>query len=391
MERNRHRSSLRVAVLALPLLLPACVTSAYRQLRPEDELGDYGPLHRSFLARKREMRLIPTTDREGRLVKIAVHEVGEGDRAHAVVFIHGVLSDHEAFRYIAGAFRPENDLLLVELPGCGDSDKPDPGDLGPGGYGATAMGERVLQALRAVLEARPRPTRVTLVGHSLGGTIALRMMTDPALRTDYADVLARVDRLALLAPIDVAIEKQHATFQLLEGTWGITVWLADLTGILRHRAALSSAQSTGSPWIFPREEVDRLVRNVRDGQRRRAAQAMVEEAVPRLDDSHPDWRRIEALTARYATIRVPTLILWGAWDETFPLSMGFKLQEEIPGAVLRILPETKHSLQMERPRLCARLIEEFIREEGLDGPRVARVSPEAYDKPVRSPIAEGAR
>jgi len=386
----KKRAAVRAVLLALPILLPACVVSAYRDLRPEADLEEYARLHRTFLSRKHEPRRIPTADREGRIVGIAVHEVGAGDRERAIVLIHGVLSDHETFRYLAGALRAENDILLVELPGCGDSDKPDPDDLGPDGYGVTAMARRIFQALRAVLEARPRPTRLALAGHSLGGTIAVRMVADPGLRAEYADVIAHIDRLILMAPIDVAIEKQHPTFEYFEGVGDITVWLADLTGILRHRVSLAHAESTSVPRSLPREEADRFIRNVCDGPRRHASQAMVKQAIPRRDGLHPDWRRIEELAAQYESIRIPTLILWGAWDETFPLSMGYKLQVEIPNAVLRIIPETKHSPQLERPRVCARSIEAFLRDGDGAGPRIARITATDMEE-LPPPVFDGAR
>ena len=78
-------------------------------------------------------------------------------------------------------------------PGCGDSDHPDPAGLGADAYGPSAMARQVLSAVRQRLAARPAPPRVTLVGHSLGGSTVLRRSADPAVRREFADVLSRVD------------------------------------------------------------------------------------------------------------------------------------------------------------------------------------------------------
>ena len=51
---------------------------------------------------------------------------------------------------------------------------------------------------------------------------------------------------------------------------------------------------------------------------------------------------IEAITARYHTISVPVLIIWGAEDEVVPLSVGKNFKRDIPNSELVILPECGH-------------------------------------------------
>ncbi len=85
-----------------------------------------------------------------------------------LVFIHGVLSDHLAWKYVAAELSTDYEIWLVDLPGCGASDAPRPAAIEPDGYSPTAMGERVLQAMRQCLRATDPRRQVTLVGHSLG-------------------------------------------------------------------------------------------------------------------------------------------------------------------------------------------------------------------------------
>ncbi len=72
---------------------------------------------------------------------------------------------------------------------------------------------------------------------------------------------------------------------------------------------------------------------------------------------------------------IPCLIVWGARDETFPLSMGYKLQAQLPDATLIVIHDTKHSMQLERPRLSSSVVREFI-ESGTRGrERVSEIRP----------------
>ncbi|MGH7717370.1 MAG: alpha/beta fold hydrolase, partial [Gemmatimonadaceae bacterium] len=57
---------------------------------------------------------------------------------------------------------------------------------------------------------------------------------------------------------------------------------------------------------------------------------------------------------------IPTLILWGDRDTIFPRSEQDALCELIPGATLKVYPETGHALHWERPAEFVRDLEEFV-------------------------------
>jgi hypothetical protein len=76
-------------------------------------------------------------------------------------------------------------------------------------------------------------------------------------------------------------------------------------------------------------------------------------------------------------VTFPCLIVWGARDETLPLSMGYKLQAQLPDAALIVIHDTKHSMQLERPRLSSSILREFI-ESGTRGrERISEIRPGA--------------
>ena len=61
-------------------------------------------------------------------------------------------------------------------------------------------------------------------------------------------------------------------------------------------------------------------------------------------------------------IKAPTLILWGEQDALFPREEQERLAATIPGATLKVYPETGHAVHWERPEWVARDLEEFMKE-----------------------------
>ena len=68
---------------------------------------------------------------------------------------------------------------------------------------------------------------------------------------------------------------------------------------------------------------------------------------------------------------MPCLILWGSRDETFGVATAYKLNQELPDAWLRVVPETGHSLMWERPAAVAAEIAQFLDGHGQGWTRTA--------------------
>jgi len=112
------------------LLKQAAPVSQLERLPSEQQIPELEALARAN-ALLPETVCFPRTLREdGHTVRLAVHQRGSGTHQQTLVMIHGVLADHDAWRYLTGDLGTDFDLWLVDLPGCGDSDKPDPDLLG---------------------------------------------------------------------------------------------------------------------------------------------------------------------------------------------------------------------------------------------------------------------
>ena len=71
---------------------------------------------------------------------------------------------------------------------------------------------------------------------------------------------------------------------------------------------------------------------------------------------------IEAVTARYQTISVPVLIIWGEDDQVVPVSVGRNFKRDIPGSELVILPKCGHIPPEEEAQETTRIVKAFLKK-----------------------------
>jgi pimeloyl-ACP methyl ester carboxylesterase len=333
---------------------------------------------------------------DGQSVHLVAHETGTGQSERVLVLVHGIISDSQMWRYLGGDLGKSYDLLAIDLLGCGMSDRPAPPVAAEENYCPKALARGVLLAMRQRLAQRPPGTKVTLVGHSLGGMIILRMYGDPDLHEEFKDILARVDSAVLFTPVDVQITTEPQALKAVAESSDFTFFIADLLGVLRERAAVGTLNSVGDPARAVREEAERVYQILADPSHRHVAQAMLNQAIPHKfvpgRAPEPDWDAIHRIVNGYRVIDVPCLIVWGERDDLFPVSMGYLLATEVPQACLRIVPGARHCIPTEYPRQSAVLIREFL-ETRHTSPKVARVilSPASTPEPapVSTPVLAG--
>ncbi len=61
-----------------------------------------------------------------------------------------------------------------------------------------------------------------------------------------------------------------------------------------------------------------------------------------------------------ATVRVPTLVLWGECDEVTPIEHSRQIADGIPGAVLKTIPDAGHIANVDQPEAFNRHLGEFL-------------------------------
>ncbi len=355
-----------LTLLALLLATLASCASTYHRLLPEARIDALAKPAQAFHDARDELLLAPTHEPEQPGVhemRVAVHRLGRAgagtDPARVIVFLHGVLADSRTWRYVAGELLDHRRLWLVDLPGVGASEAIRPGDLGPTAYSPPWLADRVAQALEQAIAARGGKTTLTIVGHSLGGAVALQLLTNPHIRQAHADVTERIDGVVLLAPLDANVPLVNPAVLKAAKATDMQILLGRITGALQESVARSVVDNAADPSKIPREEADLKIALLSESDTRRPAQAMILRAAPN-DGQSLDWRRVEQLEEQQRQARTPALILWGHRDSTLPVSMGYKLAAQLPSAQLIVIDKVKHSPHIDMPRTVAAIIDAFV-------------------------------
>jgi pimeloyl-ACP methyl ester carboxylesterase len=244
---------------------------------------------------------------------VAMDERGAGE---PLGLIHGVGANRGVWHQVLVSVAADALVLALDMPGFGDS-RP----AGPG-FDLDVVGDQVA---RAVLARAGGPFH--LVGHSLGGALAVR------IAARHPD---RVRSLVLMAPAGFA--PRNAT---LAGALG------------RGSAAFLAARRLARP-LAGNGTARRLLLwgAVADGARLSA-----DDAVLMIGASATATRvrqAVEAvvaadLTASLEALEMPVGLLWGERDRVVPVATARRLLAARPGTPMEVIADAGHVPQLERP------------------------------------------
>jgi pimeloyl-ACP methyl ester carboxylesterase len=240
-----------------------------------------------------------------------VHSVEYGEQgADAVVLLHGLSGSSRWWRRNAAVLAEERHVVVPDLIGFGRSR-----------YRGVLPDVRTVAGLLARWIEERGMERAAVVGHSMGGQIAIHLAAAfPAL----------VERLVL---VDAA---------------GIPRPLTPVN-LVRFAAEIAPLWRWGDPLFLPTIAGDALV----------AGPRVLAQAIGHIlrDDVRPLLPAVEA----------PTLIVWGERDYWVPLSNGWEMRRGIPGSRLVVLRRAGHNPMVDRPRDFNEIVRRF-----LDGEEVGR-------------------
>ena len=263
---------------------------------------------------------------------IDVERLGSGD---PVILLHGFGASRFTWRSWVPELSRRRSLYLVDLRGFGSARK----DKGVG-YGPADMAGDVLALIR-----RLDLQRITLIGHSMGGGVALMV----ALGLLDAGEKARLSRLVSVAGTAYAqrlppiVKKLRSPsmemlVRILPARWIVRMVLA---AIVYDRARVTQ------------EMIDGYTAPLRSAEAKRAAAECATQLIP---------ENVDALAARYPEIDVPALLLWGRQDPVVPLAIGERLSRELPRARLVVLDRCGHIPAEEWPEQTLQTLEAFLDE-----------------------------
>lgn len=182
--------------------------------------------------------------------------------------------------------------------------------------------------------------RASVVGHSLGGGIALQLAHD---------FPQRINNLVLLAP--AAYWWFPAPLRLAARMPFLPRAIVHFAMNSRHAHAAAWRMAIGDPSQLDAVEVARRSRHLRVQGTMDALIALV--GSPRESD----------LPRGLKNIKAPALILWGENDQVLPRSHGERLVRDLPNARLRVIDHVGHIPNEESPQVVNQAILDFLMED----------------------------
>jgi len=256
-----------------------------------------------------------------------------GGTGPPLVFVHGVLGTHEVWVDLAALLAEEHTVILPDLFGHGASSK-HRGDYSLGAHAA---------AVRDLITACGL-ARVTMIGHSLGGGIALQFAYLFPERVDALVLVAsgglgREVNLLLRAP---TLPGSELVLPLIANRWACRQGNTLSRGL--RAVGIKGGPDVAQAWHG--------FESLGDAAHRRAFLATIRAVVG------PEGQRLSAREI-LPQIAVPTLVVWGKRDRMIPISHALEAVELIPNARLEVLEKAGHFPHLDEPERFAELIREF--------------------------------
>jgi pimeloyl-ACP methyl ester carboxylesterase len=257
---------------------------------------------------------------------------GEGP---PVLLIHGMLNSSRHWEGVAMRLADSYRVIAPDLIGHGDSATP----RGDYSLGAHAASIRDLLATIGV-------ERATVVGHSLGGGVAMQFFYQFPQRTERLVLVSSGGLGHDVSPLLRAAALPGAAALLRVAARPRLVDALDAAGE-RLRA---TGRAKGVYLLA-------IARALRPLQQPGSRQAFL-ETLRSVIDVH--GQRVSARDRLYLLGDMPTLLVWGERDRTIPLDHGLAAHGEIPNSRFETLPRAAHFPHMEDPEGLAAVLLDFL-------------------------------
>lgn len=249
--------------------------------------------------------------------------------AETLILIHGFAADKDNWLRFARHLTDRYQVIALDLPGFGDSDKP------AGSYDVGTQTERLANILQA-MEIGP----AHLLGNSMGGHIAALYAARYPERTLS---LALFDNAGINAP------HKSELFQRLERGESNPLVVKQPEDF-QHLLEFVFVQPPSLPDSIKTYLASRAIAN--SAHNEQAFQQLVERYI--------------ALEPELPKIQAPTLLLWGEQDRVLDVSSIEVMRPLLENSTTVIMPNVGHAPMLERPEESALLYRQFLDGLKLD-------------------------
>jgi len=260
----------------------------------------------------------------------------EAGKGPVLLLIHGMGGTFANWQEVIEPLARSHTVIAPDLPGHGAS-APGGGDYSLGALAAS---------LRDLLLALGHD-RATLVGHSLGGGIAMQFAYQ------FPEM---VERLVLVSSGGLGPEVSPVL--RAAALPGADIFIAATAGV-GQRVGPAIGRALGTVGLRPNADVAEVIRgygSLTDPVRRAAFLGTVRAVIG------TGGQRIHAGDRLYLAEAVPVLIVWGARDPIIPAHHGEDAHRQIPGSRLEIFDGVGHLPQIEAPLRFVLTLESFLAE-----------------------------
>ncbi|MBI3805780.1 MAG: alpha/beta fold hydrolase [Nitrospirae bacterium] len=256
----------------------------------------------------------------------------DGGSGPPLLLIHGLFDLLETWERLIPLLSDQFRTIAIDLPGFGKSPL-------PAAWEESLSG--MIEAVVQFLDARGLD-KVSIVGSSMGGGIAL------GVAGRHPD---RVDRIVLLnpygfpsTPYAVEVARSRILGRLLP------FLLREPT--LKRCARSIFQRSLHDPQLISDVLIERVTAPFATLRQRRDLFRFLRGI------SAVEMREIDALLPQ---IRQPVLIVWGINDRWLTMEHANRLHQHLPNSRLITIPDCGHLPQMDKPKVVAEAIHEFIK------------------------------
>lgn len=242
-----------------------------------------------------------------RKIRVYISDVGKP----YILFVHGWGGSHKSLLALAQLLETDFSYILVDLPGFGSSDNPDP-DWGV---------EEYADLIRWLIDSL-NITPVHYFGHSFGGSLGIY------LAAKYPQYIHKLMLCNSSFKRTGKTSKRALQMKKMVGLLPGGSYVFEKTKLMLYRV------------FFPDSDISKF---------------------PHLESN---FRKIvqQDLSGLLEKITAPTYVLWGKDDTYTPVSMANELHKKLPNSTLKIFPDIGHNLPIKHATSVYTYVKSFLQE-----------------------------